>query len=140
MSEMLSGQVTAFFLFDVAEGAQLSTLRSLLGATTESPRRVVKPAVPAYVQYQEPPVQVDADALGLAVGDGAQARFKVYDYGVISLALTRAFRGGWSALHSVAQRTASAALESEAERLCRQVADRFHAALQAPRERYLSED
>ena len=137
---MLSGQVTAFFLFDVAEGAQLSTLRSLLGATTESPRLAVKPAVPAYVQYQEPPVQVDADALGLAVGDGAQARFKVYDYGVISLALTRAFRGSWSELHSVAQRTASAALESEAERLCRQVADRFHAALQAPRERYLSED
>jgi hypothetical protein len=140
MAEMLSGQVTAFFLFDVAEGAQLSILRSLLGATTESPRLAVKPAVPAYVQYQEPPVQVDADALGLAVRDGAQARFKVYDYGVISLALTRAFRGSWSELHSVAQRTASAALESEAERLCRQVADRFHAALQAPRERYLSED
>jgi len=119
---------------------QLSTLRSILGASAESPRLAVKPAVPAYVQYQEPPVQVDADTLGLAVRDGAQARFKVYDYGVISLALTRAFCGSWSELHSVAQGTASAALESEAERLCRQVADRFHAALQAPRERYLSED
>jgi hypothetical protein len=140
MAEMLAGQVTAFFLFDVAEGVQLSSLRSILGASTESPRLAVKPAVPAYVQYQEPPVQVDADALGLAVRNGAHARFKVYDYGVISVALTRAFRGSWSELHLVAQATASATLESEAERLCRQVAERFHAALQAPRERYLSED
>ena len=121
MAELLAGQVTAFFLFDVAEGVQLSTLRSILGASAESPRLAVKPAVPAYVQYQEPPVQVDADTLGLAVRDGAQARFKVYDYGVISLALTRAFRGSWSELHAVAQATASATLESEAERLCRQV-------------------
>ena len=110
---MLAGQVTAFFLFDVAEGVQLSALRSILGASAESPRLAVKPAVPAYVQYQEPPVQVDADALGLAVGDGAQARFKVYDYGVISVALTRAFRGSWSELHSVAQATASATLEAK---------------------------
>jgi hypothetical protein len=136
----LSGQVTAFFLFDVAEGVQLGSLRSLLGASTESPRLAVKPAVPAYVQYQDPPVQVDADALGLHVRDGSQARFKVYDYGVISLSLTQAFHGTWADLHALAQATTSAALEHEAERLCRQAAERFRAALQSPRERYLSED
>ena len=53
MAEPLSGQVTAFFLFDVAEGVDLAAVRGLLGASTESPRLAVKPAVPAYVQYQD---------------------------------------------------------------------------------------
>lgn len=140
MAGVLSGQVTAFFLFDVAEGVDLAAVRALLGASTQSPRLAVKPAVPAYVQYQDPPVQADADALTLQVRDGAQARFKIYDYGVISLSLTRAFRGTWPELHAVAQATASAALEREAERLCRQAADRLRTALQDPRDTLLSED
>jgi hypothetical protein len=140
MAAMLAGQVTAFFLFDIAEAVDLTSVRTLLGATTESRRLAVKPAVPAYVQYQEPPVQVEAESLGLRVGDGTPTRVKVYDYGVISLALTRAFHGSWAELHALAQATTSAALEHEAERLCREVAERVAAALHAPRERYLSED
>lgn len=136
----LSGQITAFFLFDVAEAADLQAVRAGLGAAAASPRLAVKPAVPAYVQYQDPPVPVDAEALGLQVQEGLQARFKIYDYGVISLSLTRPFRGTWPELHALAQAWASTALEPEAERLCRRAAERFHAALHAPRERYLSED
>ena len=98
MAEPLSGQVTAFFLFDVAEGVDLSAVRGLLGASTESPRLAVKPAVPAYVQYQDPPVQVDAEAFGTRAPGGMQARFKIYDYGVFSLSLSRAFRGSWADL------------------------------------------
>jgi hypothetical protein len=118
----------------------LAAARRLLGAAAERPRLAVKPAVPAYVQYQDPPVQVDAEALGPPVGGGAQARLKIYDYGVISLSLTRAFQGTWAELHALAQGAASAALEREAERLCRQAADRLRAAMQDPRDSYLSED
>ena len=66
MAELLTGQVTAFFLFDVAEGVDLAKARALSGAATDSPRLAVKPAVPAYVQYQDPPVQIEAAALGAA--------------------------------------------------------------------------
>ena len=66
MAELLSGQVTAFFLFDVAEGVDLPTVRSSVGASAESPRSRPSPAVPAYVQYQDPPVQFDAEAIGAA--------------------------------------------------------------------------
>ena len=46
-----------------------------------------------------------------------QARFKIYDYGVFSLSLSRAFCGSWADLHALAQSTTSAALEADAE-LC----------------------
>ena len=140
MAEPLSGQVTAFFLFDVAEGVDLAAARGLLGASTESPRLAVKPAVPAYVQYQDPPVQVDAEAFGTRAPGGMQARFKIYDYGVFSLALSRAFRGSWADLHALAQSTTSAALEADAEALCLKAAERLRPALHEPRPTYLSED
>jgi hypothetical protein len=140
MADTLAGQVTAFFLFDVAEEIDLSAVRRLLGASPDSGRLAVKPAVPAYVQYQNPPVQVDPDALGVQAPDGLQARVKVYDYGVFSLSLSRPFRGGWADLHALAQTTTSLALEAHAEQLCRQAVDRLRPALQSPRDTSLSED
>ena len=140
MAARLSGQVTAFFLYDVAEAVDLAVVRQLLGATTKSPRLVVKPALPAYVQYHDPPVQVDADTLGGAAPEGLQARFKVYDYGVFSLSLTRPFCGTWADLHALAQATTSAALEAVAEHLCGQAVARLQPALQTAREARLSED
>ena len=140
MAEPLSGQVTAFFVFDVAEGVDLAAVRGLLGASTESPRLAVKPAVPAYVQYQDPPVQVDAEAFATRAPGGMQARFKIYDYGVFSLSLSRAFRGSWADLHALAQSTTSAALEADAEALCLKAAERLRPALHEPRPTYLSED
>lgn len=140
MADVLSGQVTAFFLFDVAEWVDLSAVRGLLGASTESPRLAVRPAVPAYVQFQDPPVLVEAEAFGAHAPDGLPARFKIYDYGVFSVSLTRAFRGSWADLHALAQATTSGALEADAERLCRQAAGRLRPALKEPRATYLSED
>jgi hypothetical protein len=132
--------VTAFFLFDVAEGASLAAVRSLLGSAMGSPRLAVKPAVPAYVQFADPPVQVDADAFGVQAPEGRQARFKIYDYGVFSLSLTRPFRGSWADLQALALSTTSGALEEDAERLCRHAVERLAPALHEPRATYLSED
>jgi hypothetical protein len=140
MAEGLAGQVTAFFLFDVAEGAELASVRAILGASVDSPKLAVKPAVPAYVQYQDPPVQIDGEALGAVPPEGLQARFKIYDYGVFSLSLSRPFRGTWADLHALAEATSSPALEAEAERLCRHAVKRVLPALQSPRETFLSED
>jgi hypothetical protein len=140
MPAIRAGQVTAFFLFDVAEGADLAAVRAQLGGAGQSAKLAARPAMPAYVRYQQPPVMVEADALGVEAPNGWQTRFKVYDYGVVSLSLTRAFSGAWSDLGALGQTTGGAALEARAEALCRQAAARLRPALQQPRDTYLSED
>ena len=126
MAPNLSGQVVAFFLFDVAEWVDLSAVRGLLGASTESPRLAVRPAVPAYVRYQDPPVLVDAEAFGVPAPEGLQARFKIYDYGVFSLSLTRAVQ------RVVGRPARAVAVDQRARRsrptpsaCCRQAAERL---------------
>lgn len=140
MARMLTGQVTAFFLFDVAEGANLDAVRGLLGGAGQTARLSVRPAIPSYVRYTDPPVQVDADALGLEAIEGFQARFKVYDYGVVSLSLSRPFSGSWADLVALPQSIAASRLDARAEEYCRYAAERLRPALQQPRAEFLSED
>lgn len=137
----LSGQVTAFYLYDVAEAADLDAARAVLGGGGQSASFALKPGVPAYVRYQSPPLQCHADALGLVAPDGWALRVKVYDYGVVSLALTRPFRGTWAELVAVSQAVlGTAALDAAAEQTARAAAARLRPALHEPRDTFLSED
>ena len=43
-----------------------------------------------------PPVIVDGESLGLTEIDGFRPRLKFFDYGVVSLALSRPFAGDWA--------------------------------------------
>ncbi len=140
MAHITSGQITAFFVFDVAEAVDLAFVRVRLGAAGQAARLAPRPAIPAYVQYQQPPVQVDAEALGLPAFAGLQARFKIFDYGVVSLALTRPFSGSWSELSAAAHALTAAPLDGQAEAYCRLVVGRLAGALQEPRQVFLSED
>ena len=140
MARILSGQVTAFFLFDVAEGADLAAVQGLLGGAGQTARLSVRPAIPSYVRFAAPPVQVDAEAFGLGPIDGFQARIKVYDYGVVSLSLSRPFEGTWPDLVALAQSMVASRLDARAEEYCRHAAQRLVSALQQPRTVFLSED
>ena len=141
MAPNLSGQIAAFFLFDVAEGADLAAVRALLGSAGQSVRLAPRPVLPAYVQYLHAPVQADADAMGLPKVEGWSSRLKVYDYGVVSLSLTRPFSGSWADLTALSQTLLTTApLEASAEACCRQAVARLGSALQQPRDAYLSED
>ena len=141
MAAPLSGQLTAFFLFDVAEGADLAAVRALVGAAGQSARFAPRSAIPAYVRYQEPPLQIDGEALGLASPDGWATRLKIYDYGVVSLALSRPFEGTWAELLTLSQAVMSGApLDAAAEACCRAAAMKLRPALQEPRDTFLSED
>lgn len=137
----LSGQITAFYLFDVAESADLGAVQALAGGAGQSARFSPRSAVPPYVQYQQPPVQVDAEALGVPALQGWTTRVKVYDYGVVSLSLSRAFQGGWADLVAVSQTVMGAPeVDTAAEGICRAAATRLHGALTEPRSSFLSED
>jgi hypothetical protein len=139
-TSIASGQITVFYLFDIAESIDLGALAQRLATATAAKFQHKAPA-PPYVQYQRPPLVVDGDALGLPPLDGFAARFKFYSYGVVSLALTRAFSGSWVDLIAVSYTLVeNDALEQRAEQLCRTVVDRIGPAAVGVKERYLAED
>jgi hypothetical protein len=141
MPSTVSGRITAFFLFDVAEAADLAAVGRLLGGAGQSAQFAARSPVPAHVQYAQPPVQVEAEALGGAVPEGWSGRVKVFDYGVVSLALSRPFHGTWAELIALSQEVLSGApLDARAEAYCRAAAMRLRPALQEPRDSFLSED
>jgi hypothetical protein len=141
VATITSARITAFYLFDVSESIHLQQLPGLLQTSAQPARLASKPAIPSYVRYQSPPLQVDGDAIGVADLDGYDVRIKAFDYGVVSLSLTKAFRGSWEELIATAARlTVENALEAGAERICNGFVQRIQTALDQPRGRFLSED
>lgn len=141
MGQIRRSQIVAFYLFDVAETADLQQVPPLIGGPAVPARLAPKPATPAYVQYDKPPLSFDGEAVGVAEISGFRTRVRVYDYGVVSVALTRPFSGSWQELIACAQGLLeNPELERQAERLCRVVVDRLRPALPGARDPFLSED
>jgi hypothetical protein len=141
MGQIRRAQIVAFYLFDVAEMADLQQVPGLIGGPAVPARLAPKPATPAYVQYDKPPLSFDGEAVGVAEISGFRTRVRIYDYGVVSVALTRAFGGSWQELTACAQGLLeNPELERQAERLCRVVLDRLRPALTGARDQFLSED
>ena len=138
--DIRSGTIAALYLFDVAEQIDLARLRTALGGGAEA-RIASKSAQPASLQYQVPPLVLEGEAAGVAPIDGFQARFKFFDYGVVSLALLQPFTGTWDELVGASQRyIENARLEEAAEQAVRHTVDRCAGAMTRPRTAYLSED
>src|SRR6476646_8478041 len=141
MPDIHAAQIYAFYLFDVAETVNLAAIPPLIGGPTVAARLAPKSPTPAYVQYEKPPLSFDGDLIGVTDIAGFRPRFRFYDYGVISLALTRPFSGDWSGLVTLGQEL----IENEelgrlAEEQCRGVAERLAPALTGARRELLSED
>jgi hypothetical protein len=136
-----SGQLVLFYLFDVGEAIDLRASPSLVGGPTVAARLSPKQATPAYVQYDKPPLSFDGDAVGVPEIDGFRVRFRLYDYGVISMALARPFAGEWSELKGLGQTfIENDELEARTEASCRTIAERLRPAIVGARDRFLSED
>ena len=103
MPAITHATITAFYLFDVAEQIDLTALRAAIGGGAINARLTTKSAAPSYLQYSVPPVVVDGDALDIPDVDGFKLRVKFFDYGVLSLALSRPFAGEWPALLGLSQ-------------------------------------
>ena len=140
MAAIASGWVTAFFLYDVAEAIDLHAVGGLVGPTA-SARMASKPPAPPYIQYANPPITIEGHALHLGDLHGWTARFKVFHYGVISIALTRPIPATWDALISEGLGWhEDPVLTAGAERYCTTLVDRVRPALAKPRREFLSED
>jgi hypothetical protein len=141
MPQIRSGQIVAFYLFDIAETINLQAIPAAIGGPAVAAQLPPKATMPPYVRYEKPPLSFEGDLVGVGDVEGFGTRFRVYDYGVISLALTRQFAGDWSDLIAAAQTLIeSDELEQRTERLCRSVVTRLQPALIGLREDFLSED
>jgi hypothetical protein len=124
----------------VADAIDIPAVERLIRSTVKA-RLAPKPTTPPYVQYQQPPIAIDGASLDLPGIDGFQARFKVFDYGVISVALTRSLPTTWRALleHGLGWYE-NPGLSAAAERFCRTLLQRLAPALTHPRSDWLTED
>jgi hypothetical protein len=141
VAEIRAGQIVLYYLFDVAETIDLRAVPSAVGGPAIAARLAPKPPTPAYVQYDKPPLSIDGDVVGIADVDGFRVRFRMYDYGVLSVALTRAFAGDWSDLVALGQTLIeNVELEQRADTLCRDMVARLGRSLRDPHSHFLSED
>src|SRR5262245_5611949 len=141
MPEIQAAQVCLFYLFDVAETFDLDALPGLIGGASVRARFAPKPAAPAYIQYDRPPVSFDGDAVGVPGIEGFRIRLRAYDYGVLSVGLSRPFEGSWADFVALGQKVIdNPELEQRAEQLCRTVLARLRPALTGSRERFLFQD
>jgi hypothetical protein len=136
-----SGSIHAFYLFDVAQGIDLLQLQQVLGPAATAAIVQDKSPGPPRVKYLQAPVIVDGAVLGIGEIDGFRLRLKFYDYGVISLMLSRPFSGSWADLVRIGQELIeSEPLEQHAGESTRRIVGRVEAALVEPRASHLDED
>jgi len=141
MPAIAASTVTIFYLFEIADQVDLVALRAAIGAGAAAARFQPKSAAPDYVQYAAPPVVVDGEDLGVADIDGFRPRIKFFDYGVLSLALSKPFAGDWPQFIALSQLyVENDDLERCAADVCREVAERFAPLMQGRRTTFLAED
>jgi hypothetical protein len=136
-----SATITAFYLFDVAEQIDLGRLRAAIGERATDARLPTKVTAPSSLQYTTPPVVVDGQSIDLHDVDGFRLRVKFFDYGILSLALSRPFAGEWPELIGLGQiYLENETLEQRAETITRHLVERFAASLTDARTTFLTED
>ncbi len=137
-----SGFVTAIYLFEVAESIDLSAVKRLLGERATIATLDDKSPGPPRLRYIQPPVVTGGDALGCAQLDGFGVRVKFYDYGVVSLTLSRPFYGAWDDLVTLGQMLIeNEPLEQHAADACGKIVAAMAGALKGPKQApYLDED
>jgi hypothetical protein len=140
MSAIRAGHINAYFLFDVAEAIDLSSGRTRIGSTVAA-RLSPKPTTPPYVQYVQPPLATGGEAIGMGELDGFRVRFKIFDYGVVSVALTQAIPPTWPELLARGlQLHDDPRLGRDAEAFCLRLVDRLRPAMTAPHDHFVAED
>lgn len=140
MPDPLAGQVTALFLFEAAETIDLAKVATLIAPTAQA-RLSPKTTTPSYLQYRQPPLTIEGEAIGLPEALGFVVRFKLYDYGVISVTLVRPLPSSWAELiESGRAWQEDSRMASTAATMCRDLVERLSPAMVAPRSQLVAED
>ena len=135
------GLVTGLFLFDVADTIRLDDVRAVAGDAAHDSRITAKRPAPMQVQYKPPPITFRAAAIGIDELPGFSTSFKVFEYGVISVALTQTFNGSWEQFIAAGAALMSGdQLEAAARRACKALVEKIRHAAAGLRQTFLSED
>ena len=136
---MAAGRIHALYLFDVGDAIDMRALPSLVDATAAAPL-TLKAASPPYLQYQQAPIVIEGATIGVTAGEHP-VRFKVYDYGVVSVAVIAPLPSVWDDILELGQRWQdNPRILAEAERCCRELLRRIGPAVTVPRASFLWED
>jgi len=79
------------FVYDVADTIDFTQLGSVAGTgVARAPSSFAVQASAGSIAYPTPPI-----AVALPASDGLGIRAKVFDYGIVSIRITRPFAGSW---------------------------------------------
>jgi hypothetical protein len=135
----LQGAIVILALYDVADEIRLTELQALIGGTKVTAG--FKHPAPEYVRFERPPVIQALPPVVLPGGEQFEATLQYYDYGVVSVLLRFAFKGGWEDLKQLAGAWISGSIFDELSRkLVREHVQTIKPALVKPYASLLSED
>jgi hypothetical protein len=111
------GAFHAYFVFDVADTIDLPKLESVARTSVaRAPLQLRREASAGSIAYPTPPI-----AVTLPANSGFAIRAKVFDYGIVSIRISREFAGSWQ---SFAAFTRTLRNDPELEALARRTLDR----------------
>jgi len=139
--QTVSGALYALLLFDVCESIDLDRARALLGQAPGGRSPAFRFAAPEYLRFEKPPVAMALEPIQLASGERFNASIKLYEYGVLSVALRHEFERSWEDLTDLTPRlVGSPEIERVALGLAEQVAKKASGSLIRPADKWMSED
>ncbi len=139
--QTVRGALHALLLFDVCESIDLDQARALLGQAPGGRSPAFRFAAPEYLRFEKPPVSMAVEPIQLAGGERFAASIKLYDYGVLGVALRREFELSWQDLTDLTPRlVGSAEIERAALGLAEQAAKQARSAILRPADKWMSED
>ena len=137
----LKGSLWALLQYDVSEEILLEDVHALLGPQPRGREPEFRGPSPEYVKFARPPLVDVPRPVQLPSGETWSCTVKVYDYGVVSIALELPFESNWDGLVRLASRwIGSADLEREAGEIARSQVNRIRAALVKPNANWAFED
>jgi len=137
----LKGSLWALLQYDVSEEIRLEDVRRLLGVPSPGRGPEFRGPSPEYVKFARPPLVHLPGAVQLPGGEVWSCTVKVYDYGVVSIALELPFESDWDGLVQLASRwIGSADLERRAAEVAKSQVQRIRDALLKPYTDWTFED
>jgi len=127
------GAFQAYFIYDVADTIDLSRLQKIAGKGVERAQLQLRAAAsPPYLKFSAPPLSASLPALKIE-GHMADARARIYDYGIVAIRLSFPFSGPWHEFAALTQGLREKTeLTSAAERLLGEVLQEIAAAVSKP--------
>ena len=100
LPDIASGAFHAYFVFDVADTIDLARVGGLAAKGFDrAPLQLRREASATSIEYETQPI-----VARLVDAAGAQARIKIFDYGVVSIELAYTFSGTWAAYAAYTRR------------------------------------